>query len=181
MKQKYRKPHILFPIITAAIFFAILVLRFTLFSQTGFLTYQKLQYGISFAYPSYYALSEVTDARTDTFSATLISASATIPINSEGPPSISMEAFPNLAHVPLEQWLVAHAAQSNYLLPGVSSTSITVAGLPAISYIWSGLYNGRSVAFSSGDNIFIFTGTYDSPEDQIKKDFDVFLGTIKIK
>ena len=50
-----------------------------------------------------------------------------------------------------------------------------------MGYLWEGLYTGLSIAFQHKGNVIIFTGTYNSPSDQIVEDFEGIVASIMLK
>lgn len=90
----------------------------------------------------------------------------------EGPPTISFDLYQNnLDNQALETWIRSSNDSNFKLSPDGVLTSTTVAGLPALGYRWSGLYEGESTAFVYGDYIGVVSVTWLEPGDQIVTDF----------
>lgn len=101
------------------------------------------------------------------------------PEGGEGPPAITVSDFPNPEHLSLEEWVLGDA-RSNWKLAaqdgGLGST--TVAATPGLMYLHSGLYETDAVAVARGDKVYLFEAGWQTPEDQIRKDFDTLLSTV---
>ncbi|MBI2610318.1 hypothetical protein HYW60_00050 [Candidatus Kaiserbacteria bacterium] len=147
--------------------------------------YANATYGISFEYPSAHALQEreVGDAHRYHYSITLIDkeALATLPQNGEGPPTISVDIFQNnLDQLSIEQWVRGTNFSNFKLSPDGLLASTTVAGVPALSYTWDGLYRGESTVFTHKDNVIMLSVTYLSRDDQIRADFARVLSSLTL-
>lgn len=148
-------------------------------------TYANTTYGISFEYPGTYALQEreVGNAQRYHQALTLIDkeALANIPQNGEGPPAINVDIFQNnLDKLSIERW-VRGSNNSNFKLsPDGTLTSGTVAGAPSLSYLWDGLYRGRSVVLSHKGNIIMLSVQWLTEEDAIIEDFADMLASFRL-
>lgn len=131
-------------------------------------TYTNDAYGITFDYPDGYVLQETErgNAERGHYWVTLIrTEDATPPENGEGPTAISIDIYQNnLDKQTLFDWLTG-TNDSNYKLSDGASASTTVAGEDAVSYRWSGLYEGETTAFLRNDNIVAISVTYLTPQD----------------
>lgn len=139
---------------------------------TASLLYNSAAHGFSFSFPDNYAVSEQTSTAADSI---MLINKMNLPLaqNSELPPVITIDVFQKATSTPLAKWLADNNQFSNFTLPGTVARATTIAhGLPAIGYIWQGLYQGLSIALENGTSVIILTGTYNSPSDQIVKDFE---------
>lgn len=141
--------------------------------------YSSDVYGLSFAYSSEYVLEE-REVGPDRHTITLIRKEDVAPReNSEGPTAITVDIFGVASEAePLLSWL-AKTPESNFSLGTGSHASSALAGREAVSYSWSGLYEGDSVATQSKGRVFDFSVTYLAPGDQIRKDFATLLETVE--
>ena len=138
--------------------------------------YMNDTYDISFEYPDTYELQEreVGNGERYRYAITLIDkeALANIPQNGEGPPAINVEIFQNnLDKLSVETWVRGTNFSNFKLSPDGTLTVGTVAGTPALSYIWDGLYRGRSVVVAHKGNIIMLSVQWLTEEDAIIKDF----------
>jgi hypothetical protein len=147
-------------------------------------TYSNDTYGISFSYPDYYLVTEreLGNGERDHFSLTLMQkGDANIPPNSDGPAVISLDIYQNnLDTLGIERWLKEHNA-SNFKLSNGQYQTFELEGRPAVSYHWSGLYEAEAVAFEHAGNIVAVSGQYISPEDQILKDYQNLIQSIRLR
>lgn len=99
----------------------------------------------------------------------------------EGPPVMTIEEFPNPGNRSLEDWIKTDR-RSNYALQGEEKggmKSEAIGGKNAIRYSWSGLYEGDSVAVIHQGSAVVMSVTYFGPGDQIRKDFEELLTSIR--
>lgn len=149
--------------------------------------YSNTEYGISFKYSNTYQLEErdapgsgerrhhiVTLIDTDD--------AANVPENGEGPTAITVEMFQNnLDRQPVETWIRGTSNSNFKLSPDGALSTTTVYGVTAYSYSWDGLYRGDSVVFEHKNNIFMLSVTYMTPDDQIRKDFDLLVRSVELQ
>lgn len=139
--------------------------------------------GISFTYPTAYALSE----RSDSFEGspivvvTLIDAGVKIPDQSDGPQLISVIEVPNPENLPLEEWVMEKSISNFSLSPDKKISPAVVGGEPAVSYRHSGLYESEAVAVAHAGKIYLLSVGSTSSGDQIYKDFQNLLKTVQFK
>lgn len=142
-------------------------------------TYQNDMYGISFSYPEGYILSEddVNPLGTPRHHVvTIIREEDAVPrLNSEGPTAITLDFYES--STTLANWL---ASPVSNLYLGSSYASTTVDGEDAVSYGWSGLYEGNTVAFTHKNAVVAATVTFISPADQIVADYEALLSSIRL-
>jgi len=146
--------------------------------------YVNTKYNITFSYPAAYVITEAErgDATRGHYSIVLVRASdSQIPENGEGPTSIIFDIYENkLGKQSLVGWLT-DSAVSNYQLSQGTYASTTVAQSEAITYHWSGLYEGDTTAFVSGDTIVAVSVTYTSSEDMNRAVYNDILRSIKFE
>ena len=153
--------------------------------EEGNVLYTNPTYNISFQYPDRYELREreVGTQERYHYSVTLIDKEAfpEIPQNGEGPPVIAVDVFQNdLDTLLIEQWVHGTNDSNFKLSPDDALTSTTVAGAPALSYTWDGLYRGKSVVLSHRDSIIVLSVQWLTEEDAIIKDFADLLTSLEL-
>lgn len=148
--------------------------------------YTNPTYGVAFAYPDSYVLSEVATDGTGGHVAmiTLMDkvAAANIPEGGEGPVSITFDIYKRAsAQVSAEDW-IRNTPQSNFQLSTDKSVAeVSLAGTTGYSYTWDGLYRGRSIAFAHGEYIVVASVTMFEPADTIVRDFDALALTLELQ
>jgi hypothetical protein len=104
------------------------------------------------------------------------------PQGGEGPPAITIEIFQNnLDNQTTEGW-IRNSSFSNYKLSSNEGilASTTVDGEPALSYRWSGLYEGTTIAVAQQDWVYAFSVTYLEMGADIIQDFVQIMKTVKL-
>ena len=152
-------------------------------NATATINYTNATLGLSFTYPASYILieKEVGSLHRAHHSITLIDKKDAEPReNSEGPTAITFDIYQNnLDQQSLISWLTG-TNDSNYKLSQGTYASTTVAGVEAITYGWSGLYEGKTVAWRHRGNIIAASVTYMSLGDEIINDFDQIISTVSL-
>lgn len=134
-------------------------------------------YGITFQYPSRYLLVE-QEVATGHYAITLIEeTNATLPENGEGPTAITIDIYEG--NDSLTEWLATN--ESNFGLGDGTHASTSVSGAEALSYRWSGLYEGETTAFLHNGNVIAISVTYMSREDTIRADYYALLATLNLE
>lgn len=139
-------------------------------------SYESERYGLAVSVPGSYVLSEHDapgSSLREHHTITLIERdNLPLPEAGEGPPAITIDIYQNnLDSLSAETW-IKNSSQSNFKLsPEGRLATTTVGGEEALSYRWSGLYEGTTVVVAKPDWIYAFTVTYLSPGDQIVQDF----------
>lgn len=138
--------------------------------------------GYSFMYPSSYELSSRTEGNAERQwdVLVLLPRGYVPPVGGEGPPVISLSVFPNQEELSLDAW-VQGDARSNWkmIVDERASKPTTVDGMPAVWYHYSGLYEVDSVAVAHGQKIYLFSGDWLDPSDQIRADFNNLIKTVQ--
>lgn len=149
--------------------------------------YSNAEYGISFAYPAEYRLDErdTGNGERKRREITLIHKddyeSLTRGERSEGPTAITIELFQNDIDKMTVRDFVTKTGGSNFKLsPDGTLSSTTAAGAPALAFRWSGLYEGRSIAFEHRGWIIVASVTYMSPDDAIVAAFESLMGSMTL-
>lgn len=139
--------------------------------------YASDAFGLSFAYPEGYILSE------DASGVTLIREEDAVPViaGGEGPTAITLVFHPeDPAFAMLSEWILGtHASNARLGSGGLVGTSVD--GRDALYYQWSGLYEGETVAFLHDSRIVLVSATYRAPSDPIREAFRVVLGTLRFR
>lgn len=139
--------------------------------------YNNSIYGISFEYPNTYELQEreVGNGERAHYSITLIDkvALANAPQNGEGPPVITVDIFQNdVDQLSINEWVEGSSFSNFKLSPDGTLASTTLAGAPALTYTWDGLYRGKSYVAAHRGNIVMVSGQSLATEDKIVGDFN---------
>ncbi len=147
-------------------------------------SYSNSMHRISFQYPSSYTLRE-DDA---TFQGTSIhvvtlsdtEALAQAPQNGEGPPSINVSISSTTA-TSTESWIRTSSASNFALAATTTLSSMTVNGMPALSYQSDGLYATNNVVLLRGGRVYHFSVGWITRQDDIVGDFQRLLSTVNIQ
>jgi len=144
-------------------------------------------FGFSFAYPTDYLLDvqgNVGDGHRGHYVIVLMEDNETTQAfreghlqNTEGPPAISVDIFQNLEGYDALTW-VKGSSDSNYKLGGQVFGTATIAGIPAITYRASGLYESNNVVFVQGDSIYKLSVGWNTSEDKMVKDFNGIVSSL---
>lgn len=152
--------------------------------ESGMKAYTNSRLNISFEYPETYELTERTVVPPQgRHSITLIEKGTEPPagIATEGPPAITLDFFDKKTAVQsLGEWAKEQNV-SNFNLGAGAFASTTVDGVGAIRYAWDGLYRGETVLFEHDRRIIAASVTYNSPTDNILKDFEDIVRSIELK
>lgn len=146
-------------------------------STESLLNYSNASYGISFSYPDAYVLEErqviSDDGKRRHYAIVLVrSADLPAPERGEGPPTITIQVFPDaLENVSLEKWLI-QTNDSNFNLSDGTYISTTLSDTPALRYHWSGLYEANSAVFAHRGGVIAISGAYLDRNDPIVEDFE---------
>lgn len=152
--------------------------------KTDFLKYSNDKYGISFIYPKDYVLSEIdspgSEMRKHHVITLIKEENLPPPVGGEGPVSINIDIYQNnLDNQTTEDW-IRNTNDSNFKLSEGRLSSTTISDLPALSYRWSGLYNGTTIALASPSWIYAFSVTYLEMGEDIIQDFVSIKDSVKI-
>lgn len=148
-----------------------------------FKTFKSDKYGFSFSYPDDYVLTdkEVGDSNRRYNAVVLIHKNDAAPRpNGEGPTAITIDVYPNIEGQTVLEWLT-FSNQSNYNLKKAPYAPTSLGGEPGITYKWSGLYEGQTVAFNYEDFIVAMSVTYFEESDKIVKDFEKVKSTFSFQ
>lgn len=146
--------------------------------------YLSVKYGLSFSYPTSYVLSEMDapgSGMREHHAITLTrKEDLPLPVDGEGPPMITVDIYQNnLDKQTTEQW-IRNTSASNFKLGEGRLASLTVSGLPALSYRWSGLYEGTTIVTAQPNWVYVFTVTYLEMGAPIVQDFVAIRDSVQI-
>jgi hypothetical protein len=146
--------------------------------------YKNATYGIAFSYPPAYALGENDEGNGERWHHAIIlrrKEDAPPAPDTEAPPSMRIDIYQNdLDQRSLQDWLTG-TSFSNFKLGDGSYQDVRVDDTEAVSYHWSGLYEGRTVAFRHRDAIIAVTGTFFTQSDALYKDFDTLVRSLDLE
>lgn len=149
--------------------------------------YTSEEQGISFLYPEGYYLMERSvgsDTRPQTAlvlvedteeNRAVLDGTATTP--REGPTAITVDIYPNPEQLSSSAWI---ENDTNWTIRTSDMTPTTVGGKEAVSYTWSGLYEGRSTVVTEGDRAYVFSVTWMTPEDPLLTDYEELLQNVQL-
>ncbi len=143
------------------------------------LKYEK--HGVSFSYPAQYVLEERTQGNAERAyqTVTLVNRSdLPAPEGGEGPTAIAVEIFENPEEYDLPAWIRGMSHSNFKLSRDEALTEVEVSGEPALRYSWSGLYEADAVALLHGGRVYLFSGTWMTAKDGIRKDFEALLNSV---
>ncbi len=153
--------------------------------ETGTLqTYTNNAYGLSFTYPATYTLDERdasgSELRTHHAITLIPTDSLPLPENGEGPPTITVDIYQNNLDSQTTEGWIRNTNASNFKLGDGTLASTTVSGLPALSYRWSGLYEGTTIALAQPVWVYVFSVTYLEMGADIIQDFVAIRESVRI-
>ncbi len=102
-----------------------------------------------------------------------------LPIDGEGPPTISIKIFNNLQKQSLLSWAERNIQYSNLNLKIGEIRNITIDGRDAVSYMADGLYASENIIVINGDYVYLISGMFIDTESQLRKDFSPFVESIR--
>lgn len=155
-------------------------------------TYTSQKLGLSFSYPASYFVEEKNigngereiyqiELTADTQENRLVREGKTPP--REGPTAITITNYQNnLDNLSVEQW-VKNTNDSNFKLSPdgkIENTSLIQGSHQALSYKWSGLYEGKTTVFTHSSNIIAVSVTYLTPQDPIISDYTKLLDSMAV-
>lgn len=162
-------------------------------SDSGLVKYSNPEVGLEFSYPSGpkgYILEEktpVNDSNKNFIrSLTLFQAEdktridqKKIPVGGEGPATINVLVFKNSKKQLPTAWAVENALYSSMNLRTEDPVEDVVGGASAIRYIADGLYPSDNFIVAHGENMYVFTGQYQSPEAPLRRDFVPIVASVR--
>ncbi|RJQ36329.1 hypothetical protein C4552_03515 [Candidatus Parcubacteria bacterium] len=141
-------------------------------------SHASASHGFSFQYPKGYYLKENADGVVliEDTQANRDYLEGRASGQSEGPTSITIDVYANPNNLAPDAWL----QQSTNWIKNFPQTPVgrTVSGISGLEYRWDGLYAGKSVIVSYGNNAYVFSVTWITDKDMILEDFDTILGTV---
>lgn len=152
--------------------------------QSQRLTFTSDKYGISFSYPATYELSEINTGSGQREQHSIVlqrSVDLPAPEGGEGPPSITIDIYQNdLDSQTTEDW-IRNTSQSNFKLGDMTLRPTTIDGKAALSYRWSGLYEGTTIAIAQPDWVYAFNVMYLEMGDDIVQDFVAVRESVRLQ
>jgi hypothetical protein len=94
-----------------------------------------------------------------------------LPERGEGPPAITIDIYQNNLDKQTTEGWIRNSRESNFKLGEGRLASTTISGFPALSYRWSGLYEGSTIVLAEPNLIYAFTVTYLEMGAPIVQDF----------
>jgi hypothetical protein len=143
-------------------------------SQVSVQHYGSDRYGLSFEYPATYRLQESDSPSGERLRHTITltrAADLPLPEAGEGPPTITIDLYQNDRDAYTTERWIRDSSSSNFKLGAERLATTTISGSEALSYRWSGLYEGTTIAIARPAWVYAFTVTYMQPGDDIVQDF----------
>lgn len=149
-------------------------------------SYVSNKHGLSFNYPKNYfvALEKNTDGEREQHTVMLAEDTPAVRelfsnpgFATEFPPTITIRIFQNNLDNYTLQSFVEGTSFSNFKLSDGIKTETTIGGEKAWRYRATGLYENNNVVVARPEYVYMFTAFFNSPDDQILKDFDAVLKT----
>jgi hypothetical protein len=143
---------------------------------------------VSFAYPSHYGVYEKVNSPYTKALNTVVWYENTIPNQnffagktpspSEPPTALSLDIFANEKNSSPKEFLMSDRP---YMFGKGDGVSVTINGKQGLVLDWDGLYRGKSVVFNHDGKLYIFSVTYNSPQDEMVRNFDLMMGSVSFK
>lgn len=136
--------------------------------------------GLSFRFPGAYTLTQLSAPGAETLM--LIRREDVVaPEAGEGPTAITIALYDNPGGIRADTW-AREDARSNFALSRDGTLSPQrLAGKDGVSFGWSGLYEGKTVAVSAPPRLYAFSVTWMTAEDAILRDFDALLASVRLE
>ena len=149
-----------------------------------FQQYSNATYGLSFSYPDTYNLTE-TDApgsgmRIHHVITLIRKEDLPLPVDGEGPPAITIDIYQNNLDSQTTEGCIRNTSASNFKLSEGTLASTTIDNLPALSYRWSGLYEGTTIVLARARWVYAFTVTYLEMGAPIVQDFVAIQDSVRL-
>lgn len=157
-------------------------------NSNAYLNYSNVVFGIQFAYragPDGYVIQEYLPQREmkDSLGTIVVmrteDARRKIPVDSEGPATITIQAIKNSKKQQPAVWADANNLYSNINLKTGEVSEYVLDGENAIRYSATGLYESDNIVVAHGENVYVITGNYMDAESELRKDFAVLLESIR--
>lgn len=155
-------------------------------TDSGIKTYSSPEYKVSFDYTSSYILLDREVGTLETPQKAIVIVEDTernrdilegrVAEVGDGPTAITIDVFSNPTNLTAEAWVEAN---TNWIMTGKTKESVTIGGKTGFTYFWDGLYAGKSSVITSGAYTYVFSVTWVTPEDQMVKDFENILSSVK--
>ncbi len=151
-------------------------------------TYRNRDVGISFSYDPLYYLFEReagTPERPQTAVALLEDTEenramidGTTTESREGPTAITVDIYENTGGLSPLAWA---EQDTNWNIGTKKTEPAAVGGESGVSFLWDGLYQGKSIIIVKGPKVYVFSVTWLTPEDRIRVDFDALLASVRFE
>jgi hypothetical protein len=152
--------------------------------KSSMVPYINRNYGLQFEYPSNLYFKEKTKAESVAdLSIVLVENTKESagyiegnPTTSEAPISIMIDVHSNPSQIGPRSWAEKNA---NWNIANKSSIiPIEIGGQTGISYTSTGLYESKTYVVSLGSNIYTFSVSWMTQNDQLLRDFDMIINSV---
>lgn len=151
----------------------------------GTLMYGSESYGISFAYPAVYYLRASDAGSPDRPQGSIVLVADTQENRDlldgvsteprEGPTSMTIDIYENPDGLSADAWA---ERDTNWTVSSRATTTVSVGGFQGTSFLWDGLYQGKTIIVAAGDKAYVFSVTWMTESDRIRTDFNALLETV---
>ena len=151
----------------------------------GVALYGSDTYGISFAYPTFYYLRESEAGTAERPQGSIVLVEDTEENRNlldgvsteprEGPTSITIDIYENPDQLSALAWV---ERDTNWTISNRATTTVAVGGFEGISFVWDGLYAGKTVIVAADGKAYVFSVTWMTDQDRIISDFSALLETV---
>lgn len=148
--------------------------------------YSSQEYGVIFEYPSTYILLENEAGTPENQQKALVMVednqrnrdilAGKVPEVGEGPTSITVDMYQNPKNLAPEDWVKEN---TNWIMSDKKKETVSVGGKSGFTYFWDGLYAGKSAVVVNGTHAYVFSVTWITADDQMVKDFEKILASVK--
>ncbi len=95
----------------------------------------------------------------------------------EGPPAMHLRIYTNPANLHAPVWAMRNPSETNYGLMRGTETEAVVGGANATHFTADGLYLIDTYVVANGEHIYVLTGAYREPNDEIHQDFQSLIAS----
>jgi hypothetical protein len=155
--------------------------------QSQYSTYSNSELGLELDYrtaPDGYVLQELTpsDSRNELMRMLVLARAEdveNIPVDGEGPPTITIQVLKNLKKQQPQAWADTHHQYSSINLKGSDVRETVVGGANAVRYMADGLYASDTTVVAHGDNMYVISGMFINEDSAIRRDYQPLLDSVR--
>lgn len=99
----------------------------------------------------------------------------------EGPTAISLSVYENPKKVSAVEFIQKEDIHDTWNLSDKKIVESTVGTTKAYSYVWDGLYRGKTTVIAKGEYVYVFSVTFLTEDDQLLRDEQMILNSTVFK